>query len=518
MNLHDRQILLVAPEIINLRSMPCVGLGYIGAYLAREGLDVRIVDAQYTKEDPLPVLRQAAPTLVGIGVDSRTIERGLRIAREARRCGHTTLLGGLHVSLVKEAILDHPEVDYGIVGDGEIAAYQLVEALEGRRRLEDVSGLIYRGEGGERRRNPNTTEEVDLDSLPFPDYRLAGVESVPLYPLVTSRDCPYRCTYCTVGNISHGRFRARSPESCIDEICAAKERYGTRGFLIVDENFSVRIDRARALCELLIEREVNLPWTAFEGIRADCLDDDFLDLLKRAGCRWLFFGIESAENAVLKRVQKGSKLAHVERAVARARARGFKVGGFLIVGLPDSSFEADMRSIDWAVRHLDKAQFWMSIPYYGTKLHEWVKANARLLRPPVGDNLVNTLSTMPFYDTPAYPAHEIKRAHAIASLRTGIDFFFEYLDREASLRLGLTGAKREAYERRLLEFVCRWDPSWLPRVEPGRGLPGVPDPIEEALAAAARGADEPLPGDMIGRRSTPVSEPARGRRLPVLDG
>src|SRR6185295_13184532 len=76
-------ILLIAPEIINPRSMPCVGLGYVGAYLASRGLPVRIVDAQYTKEDPLPVIRASEPTLVAVGVDSRTIERGLRIARAA---------------------------------------------------------------------------------------------------------------------------------------------------------------------------------------------------------------------------------------------------------------------------------------------------------------------------------------------------------------------------------------------------------------------------------------------------
>lgn len=203
--------------------MPCVGLGYIGAYLKEQGYSVRIIDAQFTKEDPMPALKATPPTLVAIGIDSLTIFRGLNIARKAKEFGHTTLLGGLHVSLIKTRILDFPEVDFGIVGDGEFATIQLIQALEDKREFENVSGLIYREPNGTYRINPNITEEKNLDILPFPDYRLAGVHQIPLYPLVTSRDCPYQCIYCTVGTLSYGRFRARSAENCIDELIFAKK-------------------------------------------------------------------------------------------------------------------------------------------------------------------------------------------------------------------------------------------------------------------------------------------------------
>lgn len=501
MDFSDRDVLLVAPEIINPRSMPCVGLGYIGAYLVQKGRRVRIIDAQFTKEDARPTLRSSPPTLVAIGVDSRTIYRGLDIARFAKRHGHTTMLGGLHVSLIKEEILQWPEVDFGIVGDGEIATNHLIEALEGTRRLEDVSGLIYRLASGAITRNPNTTEELPLDDLPFPDYRLAGIHNFPLYPLVTSRDCPYKCTYCTVGNISHGRFRSRSAENCVEELIAAKERYGVRGFVVVDENFAVIKKRAYEFVELLAQRGVNLPWTAFEGIRADAMNDEFLTLLRASNCRWVSFGIESAENAVLKSVLKGSKFETVERAVLKAKEYGLRVGGFLIVGLPDSSFEADMRTVDWVTKHLDKAQFWMSIPYYGTKLYDWVKANARLLRPPVGDNLVNSLSTMPYYDTPQYPAKDVKRAHVIASLRTGLSYFFEEMDQEGRRR-GPKGSFRE-HRKRLIQVATRWDPASLPAIASGRMLPKSSNPIRPAHSLLHQ--TDPLPADLQGSFSTPVA-------------
>lgn len=503
MNLHDRVVLLIAPEIINPRSMPCVGLGYIGSYLASKGLQVRIVDSQFTKEDPGRALAETPPTLVAIGVDSRTIDRGRRIARMAKHYGHVTLLGGLHVSLIKEAVLDYPEADFGIVGDGEEATWQLVEALEGHRRWDAVSGLVWR-EDGRTRCNVNTTETADLDLLPFPDYRLAGIHHFRLYPLVTSRDCPYKCTYCTVGNISHGRFRSRTPASCIEELRYAKERYGIRGFLIVDENFAVYKNRAYEFCESLVDADLGLPWTAFEGVRADMMNDDFAALLRRSGCRWVFFGIESSENGVLKAVKKGSKLERIERAVKIARKHGLKVGGFLIIGLPESSFEKDMRSIAWATEHLDKCQFWMSIPYYGTALHRWVAANARMLRPPVGDNLVNSLSTMPFYDTPEYPAHEVKRAHVIASLRTGLEFFFEYIDREAYDRMRWSERREAAERRRLLQTAARWDPYWVKNLAGGRELAQAVDPVAASCDAVAIAEEPALTNDFLATLGSPL--------------
>lgn len=516
MTLRDRTILLIAPEIINPRAMPCVGLGYIGAYLDAAGIDVRIVDCQFTKEDPEPVLRATPPTLVGIGVDSRTYPRGLRIAALAKRYGHTTLLGGLHVSLVRAAALEHPAVDYAISGDGEIPTARLIDALDGRIGLADVPGLIYRdGGSGGVRVNPNDAEIQDLATLPFPDYRLAGIDRFPLYPLVTSRDCPYRCTYCTVGNISHGRFRSRSPADSVEELLVAKERYGVRGFLVVDENFSFQVDRAVAFCEELIARDVNLPWSAFEGMRADCLvrNPEILDLLKRSGCRWIFFGIESAENAILKVVRKGQKFQVIEEATRLARAAGFKVGGFFIVGLPDATYERDLLTVHWAAENLDGATFWMSIPYYNTGLYQWALTNARLLRQPVGDNIVNSLSTMPFYETDAYPAGLVKKAHTIGNLRTGVDYFFEHIDREAARRARApAGPSSRRRRRQLIQHVVRYDPSFLPRIVDGAGDSPYPDPVQAAVDAARAGADfTPLPAD-VARAAAATS-----RMLPVVD-
>jgi anaerobic magnesium-protoporphyrin IX monomethyl ester cyclase len=520
MRYKDRQILLIAPEILNNRSMPCVGLGYIGAYLASKGMRVRIIDSQFRKEDPFKPLQAAASTLVGISVDSRTIQRGLKIARFAKAHGHTTMLGGLHVSLIKEDIMNHPEVDYAIVGDGEAPSHQLVQALDGERPMDTVSGLIFRHPNGSIQRVLNSSEEENLDELPPPDYTLAGVRNIRLYPLLTSRDCPYSCSYCTVGHISHGRFRARSAVHAVNEIDMAKERYGIKGFIVVDENFAFRISRAVEFCQILIDRKTNLPWTAFEGVRAECLNEEFLFLLRASHCRWIFFGIETVENAVLKNVQKGNRFSQIQRAADLARSYGFRVGGFLIIGLPGSSFQTDMQTVDWATRHLDKCTFWSAIPYHGTSLYNWVLEHGRLLRDPTGPNLINSLSTMPFFETPDYPAHDRKRAHTIANLRTGVRYFLEPVEYDTQQRLG--GARRvEDYTKRsLVQLAARYDPYFLPQLVAGRRFPAIEDPVEAAVDARASEEQKALPSDLLGNLGTPtwsISRPVAGDHFPILE-
>jgi radical SAM superfamily enzyme YgiQ (UPF0313 family) len=125
----------------------------------------------------------------------------------------------------------------------------------------------------------------------------------------------------------------------------------------------------------------------------------------------LVYGIESADEEVFRNISKGAKLADVERAIQLAQSMGMQVGGYFVVGLPGSTFAAEMKSIRFALRHeLKPTTFWMAIPYYNTGLYEWVLENANLLREPVGENLVCDIETEPFFETAAFPKDQVKRA------------------------------------------------------------------------------------------------------------
>lgn len=420
-----RQVILIAPQVIHGHTYPSAAAGSIGAYLSYHGVPVRVVDENFTHESPYPILQRHPPAVVGISAESRNVDRALGIAEYAKAYGHLTVLGGLHVSLVKEQILAWDAVDFAIHGDGEIAMHRFLSALAHRRPWNSVPGLMYRENGGGSVIVNPQAHLPPLEELPFPDYTLAGIDRIDDYLLLTSRGCPYDCTFCTTGAVSSNRWRARSITHAVQELEWARHRYGIRQFRIVDENFSFDIDRVKAFCALLIERKLGLRWEIMEGIRADKVDEELLDLMWHSGCRAVFFGIETVENSLFDALRKGEKFEHIERAIRLAREHGFTVGGYFIVGLPGSSFASEMKSVRFSQEKLDVASFWMAIPYYNTQLHQWVTERERLLREPKGENLVNSLDTQPFFDTEEFPAREVKRAHLIANLRHRAYYRFE---------------------------------------------------------------------------------------------
>jgi anaerobic magnesium-protoporphyrin IX monomethyl ester cyclase len=405
----NRDIIVIGPTIYKPRTFPSPALGYIGAFLHSKGYKAKLIDSNYSDQDPYQVLKNAKGSIVGISCESKNAEEALDLAGYAKTRGNIVVMGGLHVSLIKERILENSYVDYGVYGDGELSFYNLIQSLEGCFPLCEVPGLIFR-KGADVVVNAKY-HVADLDDLVFPDYRLMGINKIINYPLITSRDCPYECNYCTVGSISHGKWRARSPENIVSELKLAKERYGIKTFTVFDENFSHDIERVKVFCYRLLKENLILPWGIMEGVRADKMDRELLILLKAAGCNSLIYGIESADEAVFKNVSKGVRLTDIERAIQLAKSVNMQVGGYFVVGLPGSTFASEMKSIRFALKHrLKPTTFWMAIPYYNTGLYKWVLNNARLLREPVGENLVCDSNTAPFYETTIFPEDQVKKA------------------------------------------------------------------------------------------------------------
>ncbi len=419
----NSKILLIAPKILEAKRFPSVGLAYLSSYLCSKGYEVKVVDSNFTDQDPYRALKGIRHQgVVGISCESKNIEEALKIARYAKTKGNILVMGGLHVSLIKEEILKNDYVDYGIHGDGELSFFKFLQFLEGNISLSEVPGLIYR-KGAQAIVNSKGQIE-NLDDLNFPDYRLMGIDKIFDYPLITSRDCPYQCSYCTVGAVSHGKWRARSPKNIIAELKLAKERYSIKRFTVLDENFSYDIERVKTFCASLIKEKFVLPWAILEGVRADKVDKELLKLLKMSGCKNLIYGIESADENVFKNLSKGGSFSDIEKAIRLAQSEGIYVGGYFVIGLPGSTFVSEMKSIRFALRHrLNPIVFWMAIPYYNTRLYKWVLNNARLLREPIGENVVNSLRTEPFFETAIFPRNQVRKAFVIAQEPFRSDYF-----------------------------------------------------------------------------------------------
>jgi radical SAM superfamily enzyme YgiQ (UPF0313 family) len=367
------------------------GIAYLAAILKKDGHQVRVVDFN---NDPKRVAERIAsifsfaPQVVGFSVKAGTVAAADRLAGHFRHKGIRVIIGGPGITCAEEKALaaGYP-YDAFFFGESE-------DSLP--RYARHCSEKYVYG---------TACPAGELDALPFPDYSV--FDTVHLirdsYPLVTSRGCPYGCTYCSVRKFSGILWRGRCADSVVEELAMAKTELGIRHFNIADDNFTFDTSRAKEICRRLIRMRPGLTWGCTNGIRADRVDEELLRLMKEAGCKVVWFGIESLDEELFTSIDKGEKLSDVTLAVRLAQKAGLYTCGFFIAGLPGSTYERDsltlrkMRSLG-----LHEALWSMATPYPHTKFWDWAVAHARWL----GDYRRVSFYKLPtsIIETPEYPA------------------------------------------------------------------------------------------------------------------
>jgi len=202
------------------------------------------------------------------------------------------------------------------------------------------------------------------------------------YPIMTSRGCPYNCIFCCVGKTSGKKWRTRDIKEVIKEIEYAKRKFNIKSFCVFDDNFTMDMERAKEFCKML--KEINLPWCAV-NCRADKVDYELLKNIKESGCEFVHFGIESADPDVFKGIEKGETLEQIEKAIHLAKKAGLKVGGSFIIGLPNSTYESEMKSLAFAKKNkIDFVEFYPLQILKGAKIWEWLRNQRYLIIPKWG--------------------------------------------------------------------------------------------------------------------------------------
>jgi radical SAM superfamily enzyme YgiQ (UPF0313 family) len=225
---------------------------------------------------------------------------------------------------------------------------------------------------------------IELDKIDFPTFDRFFPDAKHFiqsrYPLVTSRGCPLSCSYCTVGLISGRKFRYRSPESVITELIEAKKQYSITRFEVIDDNFTFKQDRAKRICELLIQRSLGLEWTCPNGVWAHNVDQELVQLMRRSGCQKVWLGIESVDESVFREIKKGETLDDIRTAIRFFKEAGIEVGGFFIIGLPGDTLERSLKALDFIKdTQLDSAMFNLFVPYPKTEAWNWVHEHGKML-------------------------------------------------------------------------------------------------------------------------------------------
>lgn len=434
------------------------GLAYIAAALKGRGCNAEVLDWNNKPENAEEKFEKlAAADIIGISIKSFTLHGALEIARTARAKNPHALIvaGGPHITLDAENFLrENAEFDIAVLHEAEDAFPEIVRAASsgGKPKLAAVKGIVFRSGGKLVRTKPREFRD-NLDSIAFPDY--SCFDSMPQamreYPLVTSRGCPYQCTYCSVGKIIGKKFRTRSPQNVVAELEHAVLKYGITRFSVLDDDFTLLMDRAKEFCRLLIEKNLALKWACPNGIRADRLDPELVGLMKKSGCDYVAVGIESAHPEVFAAIKKGETLETVRGAIKMLKEAGISVTGYFIVGLPHSTFERDLRSLDFArSAGLDHASWGLLVPYPGTEVWEWVGKNGKVLRDwKEGFHFGSEPKSV--FETRDYAESERLRAYFILNMRFG-NYVMFFAQRE----------NRAVKAAKALLLVLRYDASRLP--------------------------------------------------------
>ncbi len=368
----------------HLRSIP-LGPLYVISACRRGGHDADILDgslfANRAAFDEALFARRF--DVLGLSCMTHNVAEAYRIARAVheRLPAVHVVIGGVHACTVPAEVAAECPFAHVMAGEGEESFPLLLDAYEGRARLEDVPGL-YRTEGGRLRSNPPRPIS-DLDTLPLPAYDLVDFSKYtfgahglyfrrkPLTALVTSRGCPFRCSFCAKTALTGYSWRPRSAEGVLDEIEMLTRDYGIREIHFEDDNMALDPKRLEAICNGLIGRGIDISWKCPHGIYASHLPPETFALMRRSGCYSLSFGVESGSDEVLAKAGKAGDTASIRRAIEAAHAAGIQCIGFFIFGLEGETPESVRRTIDFAKSlPLDAAQFNLCVPFKGTPIRE----------------------------------------------------------------------------------------------------------------------------------------------------
>ncbi len=359
------KVLLSTPPGKTTELWPPLGLLYIASSLrARGRTNVKVLDAFCRNLNGEQLASQVAaerPDVFGVNCSTHTFldaVDALRRIHEARP--ETTLvMGGYHSTFAAEKILrDYPFVDYVIKGEAEHAFPDLLDRLEAGKRPADVSGITYLDDG-----KPVSQPLVvikDLDTLPFPDRGLLGDLEYGYFhqnirltygkftTIVSSRGCPFACTYCSCAAFSQRRWRARSADNVVDELEGLYDQ-GYENVVFVDDNFTLKRTRVAEICQEIHKRGIRMRFYC-EG-RVDNAPYEMLRTMKKAGFEVIYFGVESPSPHVLEYYRKGTTAAKAVKAVADAKRAGMIVVTSFIIGAPVES-EADIQHTIAFIRSL----------------------------------------------------------------------------------------------------------------------------------------------------------------------
>ena len=415
------RILLIAPPAFTFKTvrdinpMPPVGLGYLAAVIEGLGIQVDILDALLqgwnqeeevndtlirvglSDHDIAQYIRDANPDLVGLNCQFsrqyKIYHHMLAIIKQVKPdC--LTLAGGAHVSVCPEEMLSDPNCNFIITGEAEESLKDLLIRLIEGEDITNVDGLGWKANGS-LHINKKTKWIPNLDALPFPAYHLMKLEQYfgleashgfrhkeKFSPVITSRGCPAKCTFCSAKRVWGDKYRFRSVENVIKEMRLLRDEYGIEELMFEDDNLTANPQRVVRLLSRMIEEKFDFVWDTPNGVGVWSIDEKLIDLMKLSGCANLNFPVESGSQYVVNNIiRKPLNLEKAKRLIRYCRDINLSCNMFLVIGMPGEKMSDIWQSFRFAAEcGCYQPHISVATPYPGTELYNICIKNGYLTK------------------------------------------------------------------------------------------------------------------------------------------
>ena len=377
-----KRLALIQPNSAFVSESIPLGFGWIAAVLKNKGIEVKIIDAsaaysRYSDDDIVRLCKEFNADAVGVVFMTSHVYKAYDLVKKLSELKVPIIGGGYHVTKFPNEVLSRG-VDIGMMGEAEVTITEIVDYLNGKMKIEDVKGISYKKDN-EIIINPPRPLIQNLDDLPLPDREAfilsdfarseKEIKNV-MSTLITSRGCPFECSFCASQKTG---YRFRSADNVLKEIRQVKEKYGTRNFYLVDDTINVHRKRLIELCEAL--KGEDIVWRC--NGRFDLMDEELLIKMKEAGCIHISLGVESGDDEVLKRMHKKLTANIIREKAKLIHDVGISQTLNFMFGFPFETPESIEKTIqlikDIEPYITDIQRAGLLIPFPGTTLYEEFK-------------------------------------------------------------------------------------------------------------------------------------------------
>lgn len=350
-----KDILLIMPNFnwkvkFDKQKDPPMGILYIAAILRQEKYNVKIIDAnaeELSIEEVLEIVKDIDPQAIGVSCNYSPLNNlTLKLCEKIKKINSNYMIfvGGNHATASYEYMLSEANgnIDYLIRGQGEKVITRLLEALNNMQDINTVKGIARLID---KKVIKTEDEELfgDLDKLPLPAYDLLNMNHYDRYNILTSRGCPYRCTYCASSVICNRVFY-RSPEKVVEEIEYLINSFGYKHFWFSDDTFTENYNHTNELLELIINKNLNITWSCLTRVNRTKLE--ILNKMKKAGCKYISYGVESGDVGMLGKMNKRITLDEIRNALKLTKEANIDMYTFFLIGYPGETIESIQNSFN----------------------------------------------------------------------------------------------------------------------------------------------------------------------------